>query len=110
MNKKIILSSSLAVLLIIPTLIFAQPVPTLPGTYTGSIWGLIQIVLDILWKIAVAFFIIMFILAGFMFATAQGDAEKVKTARGAVIWGAVGIVVALLAFSIVQILKVTIGV
>lgn len=106
MNKKIIASSVLTALLTLPTLALgftAGPVP--PSTSTVDINGLIQIVLDILWPIAVAFFIVMFVLAGFLFATAQGDPEKLGQARSAVIYGLVGVVVAVLAFAVVSIVR-----
>ncbi len=106
MNKKIIVSSTLAALLALPVFVLAfnpGPIPNaVPGLSVGS---LIDVVFGILWPVAVAFFIIMFILASFLFATAQGDPEMVKKARGAVIWGVVGVLVALLSFSIVFIIR-----
>ena len=108
MNKKIIITS--AVLLILPTLALAfDPGPS-PGAFGGDFNGLIQILLDILWPVAVAFFIVMFVIAGFLFATARGEPEQVKKARDAVIYGIVGVVVALIAFSIVTVIKNRVGV
>ena len=49
------------------------------------------------------------IIAGILFLVSGGDAEKIKTARNAFIWGVVGIVVGLLAFSIVSLVRSAIG-
>lgn len=110
MNKKIIVSSISSVLLSLPTFILAFSHPDLPTNFSGGVNALITTFLGILWPIAVAFFIVMFVIAGFKFATAAGDPEKVKVARDSVIYGSVGTVVALIAFSIVAIMKIQIGV
>ena len=111
MNKKIVVSSVIVTLLSLPTLILAFNAGNVPNSNPSlTVEGLIDIIFSILWPVAVAFFIIMFILAAFLFATSQGDPEKVKQARGAVIWGVVGVVVALVAFSIVFILRNMVGV
>lgn len=47
--------------------------------------------------------VIMFIIAGILFLTAQGDPDKVQKARGAFMWGIAGVVVGILAFSIIAI-------
>jgi len=105
MNKKIITSVS-AILLSLPVTILAFTPGSVPNAVpTLDVPGVIDIIFSILWPITVAFFIIMFVLAAFLFATAQGDAEKVKSARAAVIWGIVGVFVALVAFSIVFIVR-----
>ena len=106
MNKKIVASSVSAVLMALPALMFAFNPGPVPSTATGlNIGSLIDILFSILWPIAVAFFIVMFGLAAFLFATAQGDPIKTKQARDAVIYGAIGVVVALLAWSIVFIIR-----
>jgi NAD/NADP transhydrogenase beta subunit len=45
----------------------------------------------------------MFIVAGILFLTSMGDPGKLATARAAVIWAVVGVVVAIIAFSIINI-------
>jgi len=106
MNKKLIVPVASAALLALPLSILAfnpGPVPnTVPSLTVGQI---IDAIFSILWPIAVAFFIIMFVVAGFLFATAQGDPEKVSQARSSVIWGTAGVVVALLAWSIVFVVR-----
>src|SRR3989344_8247281 len=99
MNKKIIFSSALSVLLSLPVVILAFTPGPVPNAVTSiDILDIIDIIFSILWPITVAFFIIMFVLASYLFATAR-DPEKVKQARNAVIWGIVGVFVALIAFS-----------
>ena len=106
MNKKIIVSSVSAVLMALPVLVFAfNPGATPNPAPALNVGNLIDILFSILWPVAVAFFIVMFILAAFLFATAQGDPEKLKNARNSVIWGVVGVVVALLAWSVVFIIR-----
>jgi hypothetical protein len=53
--------------------------------------------------------VVSFVLAGILFLTANGDPEKIGTARSAVIWGVVGIAVGLIAFVIVSIVANLLG-
>lgn len=57
----------------------------------------------LVWEVFVGISVICFIFAGFIFLTAMGDSEKIKTAKAAVVWGVVGIIVAIIAFSITNI-------
>ena len=110
MNKKIIAASTLAALLASPAFILAFSPGNIPNTVnTLTVGSLVDIIFSILWPIAVAFFIIMFILAAFQFATAQGDPGKLQAARSSVIFGVVGVVVALVAWSLVAIVRNMIG-
>ena len=109
--KKIIISSASIIMLASPALILAFNPGSVPTSLSSlSVNALVDLLFSILWPVAVAFFIVMFVLAGFLFATARGDAEQVKKARDAVIYGAVGVVVALLAFSVVFVLRNIVGV
>jgi len=110
MNKKLLASSAL-VLLSLPAVILAvfDPGPLPNAAPTLTVNTLVDVLFSILWPIAVAFFIVMFLLAAFQFVSAQGDPVKIGTARQFVIWGVIGVVVALLAFSIPFIVRNTIG-
>jgi len=114
MNKKIVVLFSapvLAVLLLAPFAVLAQPWPrTLTVPITTVVVNLINITLIIVWNIAIAFTIIMFVLAGFKFMTAQGDPAKVSEAKLAVIWGLVGVAVIVLAWSAISIVRFQFGV
>ena len=69
----------------------------------NSLTQLGGIALDLTWKIFFVFAVVSFVISGIIFLTSMGDPAKIKTARLAVIFGVVGIAVALLAYSIVGI-------
>lgn len=101
MNKKLLIAYATTTLLALPIIALGFDAGPVPEPIGGlSIGGLIDVVFGIIWPIFVAFAIVMFIIAAFLFFTAQGDPEKVAQARQFVIWGVVGIVVAVIAFSI----------
>ncbi len=112
MTKKIIAVSA-ALLLAMPLVAFGaafSPGPV-PAVYGGTIYTLIgDVLFPLLWLGFTAFAVVMFVMAGIEFFTAQGDASKVADARNFVIWGAVGVIIAVLAFSLPFILRATVGV
>ena len=108
-NKKLITLLALSALLL-PVLALAQPPGSLSISFVDLVSEIVFVILNVLWIIAVAFTIVMFVLAGFKFITAQGDMEKVKEARNAVVWGTVGIAVIVLAWSIIGAIRLQIGV
>ncbi|OGZ64038.1 MAG: hypothetical protein A3A98_03785 [Candidatus Staskawiczbacteria bacterium RIFCSPLOWO2_01_FULL_40_39] len=98
MNKKIAIAS-LTVLMVLPLMSMAEL--RLPSSNPDfSVWTIVTAVLNLIWPIFIGFAIIMFIVAGFEFLTAQGEISKVVKARQAVIWASVGVVVGVLAFSL----------
>src|SRR5688500_12247005 len=117
MNKKLILSVS-AILLMSPVVIFAQtpiifpsvPLIVNPVNFYQLVLNIAALVLNIIWIIGVAFVVVEFVLAGFKFMTARGDASKVAEARNAVIWGTVGIAVILLAWTMLAAMRLTLGI
>ena len=110
MNKKLIAATALTMLLASPAMILAFDDGGLPNQVPGlDIGTLIDVLFGIVWPVVVAFAIIAFIVAAFLFMTAQGDATKIAQGRSAVIWGVVGVVVALLAFSIPAIVRQTLN-
>lgn len=97
-------------LLALPLAAFAFSSGSTPNTVgTLNVTDLINIVLDFVWPIFAGFAVLMFVIAGFYFLTSQGDPTKVATARQAVLWGIVGVVVGLVAFSIPAIIRLTVG-
>lgn len=64
----------------------------------GVLNVVINVVLGVIGFIAVA----MIIMGGISFTTSQGDAAKTTKARNTILYGVVGLVVALLAFAIVN--------
>jgi len=93
-----------------PSLILSQTsFPSTPSGQVVSIQNILIIILNIIWPIVVTLVIIFFVTAGFKFLTAQGDPNKVGEARRFLIWAIVGIIVIILAFSIITIVKTTFG-
>ncbi len=56
----------------------------------------------VVWPLFIFLSIAMFVWAGILYLTAHGDPSHISLAHKAVIWGIVGIVVAILGFSAVQ--------
>lgn len=76
------------------------------GNYGSSAFNIVlfmEAVKEAVWIIFGAVAVIMFVVAGIMFLTAQGDSEKLKTARSALIWGVAGVIIGIIAFSITSI-------
>lgn len=106
MNKKLLIAYATTTLLALPLITLGFDTGEVPTPIMDlSISGLIDVVFGIIWPIFIAFSIVMFIIAAFLFFTAQGDPDKVAQARQFVIWGVVGIVVAVIAFSIPFVIK-----
>lgn len=112
MTKKIAtLASSVA--------LFALPLVTLADIDAGAapnpnavigITDIVNTVLNFIWPIFVGFAVIMFVIAGFQFLVARGEAEKVQAARLSILWGVIGVVVGIVAFSIPFIIRNTLNV
>ena len=98
--KKIVVSLLLLSVLLAPALAFAQPRTTI-----NSLDQLVNAVKRPLWVVFGLIALVAFVIAGILFLTAAGDPEKVKTARTAFLWGIVGIVVGIVAYSIVAIIE-----
>ncbi len=106
MNKKLISFSIFAVVLICPLLSLASVLAPPPADNgITNIQVTIGRILDPIWYIFVGISILMFIVAGFEFLTAQGNPEKVRIARQAVIWGIFGILIAILGYSAIAIVS-----
>ena len=67
-------------------------------TLIPTLQVIINVVLGVLGLIAV----IMIIIGGFSFMTSQGDASKVTKARNTILYGVIGLIIAMLAFAIVN--------
>lgn len=49
--------------------------------------------------------VVCFIMAGILFLTSRGDAEKLGEARSAVLWGVAGVIVSIIAPTIIEFVK-----
>ena len=74
-----------------------------------SIQSLTVAIVNVVWVVAAGVAVIMFVAAGLLFLTAQGDSAKLKTARAAALWGVAGVVVIILAFSIINIVQTSLN-
>lgn len=115
-NKKIFALISLTILLTIPVAGLAIDFGTPPTVRTNAdpnaatfITDFLGKILDYLWIIFIAFAVIMFMVAGFQFLTARGEAEGYGKAQKAVLWGVVGVIIAVAAFTIPFFIKNTIS-
>ena len=93
-----VISTSLAVM---PAVGLAQPAvaPSVP------VMGALQDITNWAFAILLAIAVIFLIIAGFQFIFAQGDPDKVKTARMMVLWSLVGVLVAILARGLVELVR-----
>lgn len=99
MKKYILLFIVLSVLLV-PVLASAQP-----SVEISDLDGLIEAIENVIWVVFGLIVVIAFVTAGILFLTASGDPEKIKLARTAFIWGVVGVVVGIIAYSILRIVE-----
>ena len=100
MNKKLIAFVSSAVLLALPVIALGVALPTSTPAQYLTLQSFFDVLFKVLWILFVAFAVIMFIIAGFLFLTANGDEAKIGVARNAVLWGVVGVVMGIVAFSL----------
>ena len=98
--KKIIVSLLLLSVLLVPVMVSAQPVVTI-----NSLEQLVNAIKRPLWIAFGLIALIAFVTSGIYFLTAAGNPEKVVQARTAFLWGIVGVVVGIIAFSIVRIIE-----
>ena len=77
------------------------PNPTVPeATMTGNVIDIINTILNFIWPVFIGVAVIFFLVAAFIFVTANGDPGKIGSARQALLWGVIGIVVGGIAFSL----------
>lgn len=88
MNKKNFFVFLLVALLALPLFANAQPINI------GAILGRVKTILFVIFD---AIAVIIVVYAGIKYLTARGDPTKVNEANKALIWGAVGVAVGLLA-------------
>ena len=109
MNKKNIAISLVSFgAMLLPVAAMAQMEGNAPGGYgnpPSSLQNLVHDVENIMGLVFGAIAVICFLVAGILFLTSGGNAEKVAAARSAFIWGIAGIVVGLIAFSIIAIVS-----
>lgn len=108
-KTKFIYFYSLAILLLLPTITLAEPVVS-SVTLTnylkvGSISELLSAILNILIIIATPIIIFFIIYAGYLYVTARGNSEQIKTANSALTYAIIGGVLIIGAVAIGEIIK-----
>lgn len=62
----------------------------------------LQVVINVVIGVIGFIAVVMMIMGGISFATSQGDSSKVAKARNTILYGVIGLIVALLAYAIVN--------
>jgi hypothetical protein len=110
--KKIKLTLGAITALVLPFVVSAQMEGTAPGGYPTSVTSLgdvIHAVENATGLVFGAIAVIAFVVAGILFLTAGGAPEKIASARSAFLWGIAGVVVGIIAFSIIAIVGSMLG-
>lgn len=100
--KKILSILILGIILVLPFTVLANEPATPDGV--AILVGVLDNIIDAIWKIFVALIVIVFLYAGFLFLIAGGNPEKIGKAKSAALWGIVGVIVGILSFVISKII------
>ena len=95
-------------ILLLPIAAVAQMSPTANGglvsnTSITSLGSLVNAIENAAGLVFGCIAVICFVVAGILFLTAGGAPEKIQAARSAFLWGVAGVVVGIIAFSIIAI-------
>ena len=108
--KKIVPILASISLLVSPILCLAQEAPPGPIGGYAEIIAIVTRITNWIFGILMAVVVVMILWAAFEFLTAGGSPEKVGAARQKLTYAVIGIVVALLARSVVPIVKLILGI
>ena len=72
------------------------------GVPSTSLQSFIGTILNVVFAVIGLVSVFMIILGGFTYMTSQGDAAKVKRGKDTLLYGIIGLLIALLAFAIVN--------
>ncbi len=104
--KKILLTSILLSLLILPTVTLATSPPPAP---TLDVMVVLDRITNWLFAILLIVSAIAFIIAGYFFVTAGGDVESISKARSFVLYAIIGLIVAFAARGLVLLVERVVG-
>jgi len=107
--KKIALSLATIGMAVLPIIALAQVGGSAPSSFAVSLEALGQLIVNQIWVVFTVIAIICFVIAGILFLTSGGDPEKIVKARSALIWGVAGIVVGILAYTIIAVIRGALG-
>ncbi len=99
----------IGITLVTPTLLpVAAQVTEGPGeilTDMSAVEGLLNTIIRWMWVVAAFIVVIFFLYAGFLFVTAGGNDDQVNKAKGIVKWALIGVVVMILAGSVMGVMQ-----
>lgn len=72
------------------------------GNDTGDLMTTVNTIINVALGVIGLVAVVMIIMGGLSYTTSAGDAAKVKKAKDTIMYGVIGLVVALLAFAIVN--------
>lgn len=106
MKKTKLALASLGILLlpVVALAVVDANTPPAVGSIT-NLAGVITKIQNFMWVLFGGIAVICFIVAGILFLTAGGQPEKIQAARSAFIWGVAGVVIGIIAFSIIAIVS-----
>jgi type IV secretory pathway VirB2 component (pilin) len=99
--KKLLTAVAAAALGLLPHLAAAQatiPMPLGPATLEQIIGRVIKVLLSLSGTLA----LVMIIVAGFRWMTAQGEVDQVKKAKATLTWSIIGLIVAFSSYAMVD--------
>lgn len=107
--KKVLLILLIGIIIVFPALYIIEaqvtegPDVVLPDM--EAVEGLLNTVIRWMWAIAAFVVVIFFLYAGFLFVTAGGNDDQINKAKGIVKWGLIGVVVMILAGSVMAVMQ-----
>ncbi len=79
------------------------------GNRSGDVTKVIQDVINILLFLVGLIAVLMIVISGFRFVTSNGDANTVSSAKNSIIYAVIGLVIAVMAYAIVNFVLVNIS-
>ncbi|MCX6724283.1 MAG: hypothetical protein NT155_03900 [Candidatus Staskawiczbacteria bacterium] len=101
--KIALVALSIAALPLMAFAVVSNPINNVSGGGISDLNTLVNSILAKMWVVFAGIAVIMFLVAGILFLTAGGQPEKIQSARSAFIWGVAGVVVGIIAYSIIAI-------
>ncbi|MFC1644417.1 hypothetical protein ACFL08_00145 [Patescibacteria group bacterium] len=99
----------ISLVIVAPVMASAYDAPSGVDLPKGSIFGIIEQIMQWLLGLVGLFGVIGFAIAGILYLTAAGDETRIDTAKRAMVWSIVGVVVALLGVVIIQAVNSMLG-
>ena len=109
MNKTKKIALTVIISAILPIVALAQVGGAPPSSFSPNLTSLGQTIVNQVWIVFTIIAVICFVIAGILFLTSAGNPEKVQAARQAFLWGVAGIIVGVLAYTIIALVRGALG-